>query len=167
MKGLWLCAALAFNITAFSQEHIRILEHNTTYTIYDNASAEIEQHQRMEILSEEGYKEAIYVGYYDKFTKVSEITVDVIDKQGNKVKRLKRNDGIEFGLSPSYEITDVTELTIDPKYKQYPFVLEINAKVKMDGFISMPTWVPRSQFHTAVHKSQLVIVRARQVIINV
>ena len=166
MKGLWLCVALAFNITAFSQEHIRILEHSTTYTIYDNASAEIEQYQRMEVLSDEGYEEAVYVGYFDKFRKVSDITVDVIDKQGNKVKRLKRNDGIEFGLSPSNEITDVTKLIIDPKYKQYPFVLEINANVKLDGFISMPTWVPRSQFHTAVHKSQLVIVRPRQVKIN-
>ncbi len=166
MKGLWLCVALALNIAAFSQEHVRVLEHNTTYTIHDNISAEIEQYQRIEILSEEGYKNAVFVEYFDKFRKITDVTVDVIDKLGNKVKRLRRNDGIEFGLSPSYEISDVTQLIIDPKYKQYPFTLEINSKVKLDGFISMPTWVPRSGFHTAVSKSQLVVVHPRQVKIN-
>lgn len=166
MKAILTTVALIVNVVSFSQEHARILDFKTTYSIYENTVAEIDRYLKIEILSEQGYKYAMYSDYYDKYRKLTDVTVDVIDRNGNKVKRLRRNDGIEFGLSPSYEISDITELFIDPKYKQFPFVMEINYKIKLDGFISMPDWVPRSDFNLAVVKAELAVIRSKKVDVN-
>lgn len=166
MRTIFFCIVLTTNITSFCQEHARILEHTSTYIVHDNLTADIEKHLKIEILSDAGYKFAVYREYYDKFRKLTDVTVDVIDNSGKKVKKLRRNDGIQWGLSPSNEITDVTELYIDPKYKQFPFTLEINYKISLDGFITLPVWVPRSDFNLAVNKSQLTIIYPSGVKIN-
>jgi len=166
MRTLFILALATISSLAVAQEHVRIEEYNTTYILHDNQTAEIEEHYKVKILSEQGYKFSVYSQYYDEFQKITDVTVDVFDRDGKKVKRLRRNDGFEWGLSPSNEFTDITQLSIDPGYKQFPFTVEVNSKIKLDGFISLPTWVPRSEFHVAVDRSQLTVIRPASVKVN-
>lgn len=143
----------------WGQEFARVIDQETTYTIFDEESAEIEERVKIEILSEKGNRFSVFAEYFDRFRKITHITIDVVDKNGNKIKRLNRYDGQELGLSQSYEISDAKLLYINPNVKDYPYTLEINSKVKMNGFLSMPTWVPRGDFHLSVVHAKLNIVR--------
>ena len=166
MKILITLCLVSLCTEGYAQEFARILEHETTYTIHENAKAEIEEHYRIQILSELGQHFGIYEEYLDKFRKIANISLDVFDHNGKKIKRLKRIDGVEFGLSPANEITDGTILTIKPDYKEFPFTVEVNAKINLDGFVSLPAWIPRSQFHLAVDQSRLTVIRPVSTKIN-
>lgn len=150
---------IALPLCCYGQEHARILDHSIQYTIYDNEKAEIDEYYKVIINSEKGEFYGIFQDYTDRFRKITEVTVDVYDQNGKRVKRLKRNDGQEFGFNPSYEINDSKVLVIRPEYKQYPYTVEITSKVKLNGFISFSTWVPRPYFNIAVNHSKLIVSR--------
>jgi hypothetical protein len=147
---------------SYCQEHARILDHTTKYNILNNEEVEIEEFYKITINSEKGDAFSIYQDYSDQFRKIVSITLDVFDKNNKKVKRLRRIDGREFGFNPSYEINDSKVLVINPDYKQYPYTVEINSKVKLKGFISLSTWIPRPYFNIAVNHSKLTIIRPPQ-----
>ncbi len=166
MKKLLLLITLCLPGSVFAQEHARILDHFTRYTIIDSKNVEIEESYRIRINSEKGYQFGIYRDYFDRFRKIKDVSITILDKNGNKVKKLKRSDGREIGFSPSYEINDSKILVIDPQFQQYPFTMEVTSKVKLEGYLSLPTWVPRSYFNLAVDRSTLEVVRPTDLKVN-
>ncbi len=146
---------LHFGINAFGQEHARVIESKTTYHFNTHKSVDVEEYLKLKILSDKGYDHSIVTEYTDKFRKIESISIELFDAHDIKVKRLKKSDGVEIGLSPSYEISDTKMLIIDPKYKEYPFTIEIVKRVHLEGFISLPTWVPQDQFNIRVDHAQL------------
>jgi hypothetical protein len=150
---------LVTSTAIYAQEHARILSQSTIYTIHENETAEIEENYKIEILAEGGYRYSVYQEYLDKFHKVTDITIDIFDQHGKKVKRLRKSDGVEFSFNQSNEISDGKIFYIDPDYKQYPYTIEVKSKVRLDGFLSLPTWIPRFQFNLSVTQSSLTVIR--------
>jgi hypothetical protein len=143
---------------AFAQEHAKILDHSIKYVIYNDEKAEIEEFLKMQINDEKAELFASYRDYTDQFRKITSVSLDIFDKDGKRVKRLRRNDGMEFSFNPSYEINDSKFFILQPEYKQFPYTVEIHSKVALDGFISFPTWLPRPYFNIAVDHSKLTVV---------
>jgi hypothetical protein len=140
------------------QEHARIVDHSIKYIVYNDERVEIEEYRKIVIKNEKADLFAVYQDYTDQFRKISSVTYDLFDKDGKRIKRLRRADGLEIGFHPSYEINDSKMLLILPEYKQYPYTVEVTSKVKLDGFISFPEWLPRPYFNIAVDHSKLTIV---------
>jgi hypothetical protein len=140
-----------------AQEHANLIEQKIIYRIDDEESAEIEEYYKIKILSEKGNLHSVFYDYVDKFRKIADISLTVYDANGNKVKKLKKMDGMEVGFNPSYEITDSKFFFIDPQYKLYPYSIEVHARIKLSGFTSFPTWVPREHFHLGVQKAELSV----------
>ncbi len=155
MKLKLLVGAVFLMPSLFAQEKSIIEENRTSYLLDDKSIIE-EDYLRIKIFSEEGYKNSIYLNYTDKYRDIKSIRVNVYDANNKRVKTLSKGDAIEVGFNPSYEINDAKRIYIDPKYKNYPFVIEMTSKVKLNGFISLPTWVPRNQFDVAVKHAELV-----------
>src|SRR5688572_2366160 len=105
---------IAAHSAIFAQEHARILNHSTTYTIHEGETAEVEENYKIEILSENGHRYSVYQEYLDRFHKVTDITVDIFDQNGKKVKRLRKSDGVEFSFNQNNEISDGKIFYIDP-----------------------------------------------------
>ncbi len=147
---------------AHGQEHARVLSHTTTYTIKNQEDAEIEESYKIQINSEKGKNYAVFQDYTDQFRKISDVTLDVYNAEGKRIKRLRRMDGHEIGFNASYEINDAKILIIEPDYQNYPFVVEVKSTVKLNGYISLPTWVPRGSFNVAVDQSKLMVIRPEQ-----
>jgi hypothetical protein len=166
MKNLLVATLLLVHSVNFAQEHARILDHSTTYTIHENETAEIQEHYKIQILSEKGLSFSVFQEYFDRFRKIDEVTVDIFDQAGKKVKRLRKGDGVEFGFNQSNEISDGKILILDPDYKNYPFTLAVSSKIKLNGFISLPPWVPRFSFHLAVNQSEFIVSRPASLKIN-
>ncbi len=167
MRRFPLIIFLTFPVVSLAQEYARILTHTTVYNIYANQTAEIREHYRLKVNSDKGKDFGVYRDYSDKFRKITDITVDIFDASGKKVKRLNRNDGFETGFNPSYEINDAKTLVIPTEYQQFPYVIEVNSVVRLNGFISLPTWNPRDRFHLAVDYSSLLVKYPKTSRINI
>lgn len=151
-------AGILLSVCCFAQEQARIIDYSIKYIIHDDEKAEIEEYSKITIFNEKADVFGMYQDYTDQFRKITNVTLDLFDKDGKRVKRLKRVDGMEFGFNPSYEINDSKVLVIRPEYKQYPYTVEITSKIKLDGFISFPAWLPRPYFNIGLDHAKLTVV---------
>lgn len=143
---------------SFAQENASVIEQNTIYKLSEDGSAEIDEFYKIKINNEKGLRYAVFQEFVDKFRKLSDITIDVYNKNGEKIKRLKRNEGHEYGFNSSYEITDGKVFVLNPDFKDFPFIVEVKSRLKMNGFTSLPPWVPRSYFNLSVNKASLSVI---------
>jgi Domain of Unknown Function with PDB structure (DUF3857) len=153
-----LLSLLLFPVLLSAQEQARILDHSIKYIIHNDEKAEIEEYSKIRINDEKAEFFAMYRDYTDQFRKITSVTLDVFDKDGKRVKRLKKTDAIEVGFHPSYEINDSKVFILKPEYKNYPFTVEITSKIKLDGFTAFPEWVPRPYFNVAVDHSKFTVI---------
>lgn len=143
---------------SFAQENASVMEQNTIYKLSEDGSAEIEEFYKIKINNEKGIRYAVFQEFVDKFRKLSDITIDVYNKNGEKIKRVKRSEGHEYGFNSSYEITDGKVFVLDPDFKDFPFTIEVRSKLKITGFTSLPPWIPRSYFNLSVQKATLSVM---------
>jgi hypothetical protein len=168
MKSLTLLSStLLIWLNVYSQEYGRIIEHRTSYILQDNLTAEIHEYYKLQINSKEGNSFAIYQDYIDKFRKIEDVTIEIFDANGKRVKKLSKSQGREFGFNQSYEITDGKIFVMKPDYKQYPFTITVESRIKLLGFISLPTWIPQPKFNLSVDHSVLTIQRPESMKINI
>ncbi len=140
-----------------AQEFAIVNTHSTEYKIEGPESASISESYSIKILSDKGKMYGYFQDYTDRFRKITDIEVTIYDDRGEKVKKLKKGDGLEVGFNPSYEISDAKVFFIDPRYEQYPYTIEVKSKVKLTGFIGLPTWVPRPFFNLSVKQADLTV----------
>jgi hypothetical protein len=150
---LWLCPAVGW-----AQEHARVLSHTVTCIVRSEEDAEIQETYRIRILSDKAKMYANFQDYFDKFRKITSVTLDVYSN-GKRVKRMNRSDGLEIGFNPSYEINDGKVLLIRPDYQNYPFEVEVTSTIKLNGYLSLPPWIPRGGFNIAVDQSTFILQR--------
>jgi hypothetical protein len=162
---LGVVLALIYHVVS-AQEYARVLFDNTTYTITEGEVATIEEHYKVRILSEEGYRHAVFFDYTDKFQKIDQVSVEVFDHTGKKVKSLRKGNGLLISVNPYDEVSDAKVLVIDPAYRSYPMTVEVKKRVRRTGFISLPPWVPRHDFHIGVDKASLEVVRGPETTLN-
>lgn len=143
--------------TCVAQEFAIVNFHSTEYNIIDAESAFISESYSIKILSDKGKMYGIFRDYTDRFRKLTDIELVIYDQHGEKVKKLKKNDGIEIGFNPSYEISDAKTFYLDPNYEQYPYTIEVKFLIKLNGFISFPTWVPRPFYNLTVKAATLMV----------
>jgi hypothetical protein len=158
MKGLLLLLIMLPALVR-AQEHARILNQTTAYILDEKGHAEIRESYSIRINSDKGKYFSIYYDYFDRFRKITDVNIEILDDNGTRVKRFRRSDGQELGFNPSYEISDAKVLVIEPEYQNYPFVMNVTSVVKLDGYISLPTWMPRERFNLAVDKATLTVDR--------
>lgn len=156
---------LVFNAitSGWAQENARIIEHSTIYTIYDEGKVQLDDYRRISIKNEKGLRLSVYYDYIDSFRKITEVSVDVFDATGKRVKRLKKVDGHTLAFNQAFEITDARLFVLDPDYQNYPFTVEISSRIELQGFLSLPTWLPGGYFSTYVESAQLTVKRPDQV----
>src|SRR5262245_35701674 len=158
MRSRFTALLLLITGSAFSQEHAHLLKQEVTYTLESSSAVEIEENYTLKILSEKGNTFAVYREYVDDFRKLTDVTIDVYNKDGQKVKRVKKGDGHEFGFSSSYEISSGKVFVLNPDFKDYPYTLEVKTKLKINGFTSLPPWVPRAYFNLGVTEANFSII---------
>jgi len=160
MKFILLLCLLP--VLSFSQEHARILSMQTSFRILNKAEVEIEERIRIKINSDQGRAFAQYFNFIDQFRRISDVNIDIYDMKGYRVKRLRRSDGFEIGFNPNYEIQDSKIFLLRADYQNYPFIMEVHSIIRINGFLSLPTWMPRETFNLSVDQAKLTIIRPIQ-----
>lgn len=162
MKTLFIL--VFFNaLNAIATDNIQILSNETTYEILASDEVKIIEYSLIKINSAEGKRYSYFTEIIDKYRKLKNVEIVIKNSTGKQIKKLNKSDAREYGFNQSYEIDDSKIFVIDPEFQQYPFTMEIKSEMVIRGFISLPTWVPRSNFGISVSMSKLNIKHAKNI----
>ncbi|MFT3903451.1 MAG: DUF3857 domain-containing protein [Niabella sp.] len=100
----------------------------------------------------EGY--AFFYDYYDKFRDIQSISGTLYDAAGNKIKSVKKKDiSDETGNSGAHLAYDERYKAHNFYYKNYPYTIEYEVEVSLNGILHLPEWQPVSAPRVSVEKS--------------
>ncbi len=115
------------------------------------------------ILNEAGERYAAFYDYYDKFRAINSITGTLYDAMGNKLKQVKKKD-IE-DVSDRDEMNLMTDLRFKYHnfyYKNYPFTIEYEEEVELNGIERLPTWSPLPEPYVSLENSKVIVVTPKE-----
>lgn len=111
------------------------------------------------ILNEAGDAYANFGSHYDKMISIDDISGNLYDAFGKKIKSVKKKDITD---KPMYDgISFVTDNRIKEHnfyYKNYPYTIEYEESNTMNGMLSLPQWMPVSEDQVAVQYSKFTVV---------
>jgi len=129
----------------------------TFIEVRNTGKAIYHRHYAYTLLNEAAEDYAALVVGYDKFRLISDISGTLYNAQGKKVKSVKKKEiGDESGTDASSLITDGRYKYHNFYYREYPYTVEYNIEVELNGIFSFPDWMPQSGPQIAVEKSKLV-----------
>lgn len=115
------------------------------------------RHYVYTILNENGDDEAAFVVGYDRFRSINDISGNLYNAEGKKIKSVKRKD-IQDG-----SMVDGMSLITDGKYKyhnfycrEYPYTVEYEMETEMNGIFYFREWIPQDGPQVAVENSKLI-----------
>lgn len=156
MKLLLAFITFCIALPTYSKTSAIVETSVTHYIVQPDNRLLISQTMRVKILEEEGYSSAIYKSYYNTFRKIKRVKYTLYDASGKQIKKLGKNDALDIQLNPSYEISDARLIILDPKYKNFPFTVEIEVEIEYNGFLDFPVWSPRNLPYTEVKDATLI-----------
>jgi hypothetical protein len=133
-----------------------IEEWTTNIDVKKSGGLTIVERIKVKILDEDGYQFGVFRTYYNSFRSVNNIRYVIYDESGNRVKRLGKDDAVDIMWNASYEVADVRLLYLEPNYRNFPFVVEIESETHYNGFIDFPLWMPRYSYDLEVKKAALI-----------
>ncbi|WP_420581369.1 hypothetical protein [Reichenbachiella sp.] len=155
MRSL-LILALLLPFALFGQ-NATVNFHNTTYDFDSKSKYSMIESYSITIHNKNGNKFAVFHDYMDKFRKLSSFKMNLLDGNGNKVKKYGRYDIVEYSFDASYEIDDTKSLYLKPEYALYPYTIEVEVEWNVNGILGLRTWMPQSSFDQAVSEANLEI----------
>jgi hypothetical protein len=118
----------------------------------------IKRHYAITILNEKGDDYAEYTNNYSSWEGLSDITGNLYDATGKKIKTVKRKDISDVSLS------DGMSLMVDDRIKkhnfyhrQYPYTIEYEDEQQLRGTFFLPAWYPVEDDEYSVEQSRYTI----------
>lgn len=110
------------------------------------------------VLNENGNLYAVYQNSYDKLHSLSDISGALYDAAGKKLKSVKKKDIADASLEDDVSlVTDNRYKRHNFYYRQYPYTVEYEDEVTMDGIFFLPRWRPVEDDEFAVQHSRFVV----------
>lgn len=110
------------------------------------------------ILNENGDMYAMYQNSYDKLHSLSDISGTLYDASGKKLKSVRKKDIADASLEDDVNlVTDNRYKRHSFFYRQYPYTVEYEDEVTMDGIFFLPRWRPVDDDEFSVQHSRFVI----------
>ena len=156
MKGCIFILCCFFSVVLQAKTSAIIEEWTTDIEVKKSGGLTIVERIKIKILDEDGYDFGVFRSYYNSFRSVNSIRYVIYDASGNRLKRLGKDDAIDVMWNPSYEVGDVRSLYLEPNYRNFPFVVEIESEIHYNGFIDFPLWMPRYSYDLEVKKASLI-----------
>ena len=152
--------AFVTSITSEQKENASAIvrQYDTKITIEDIGHAEIYQHYTLTVLNPQGDRYANFVEYYDKFSIIKNIDGVLYGPFGNKIKTLKNSDVSDLSATDDISLADDGRIKRHSfNHSQYPYTVEYESTIKMNGIFYFPTWNPIFATNISVEKSSLEV----------
>jgi Domain of Unknown Function with PDB structure (DUF3857)/Transglutaminase-like superfamily len=110
------------------------------------------------ILNAGGDGYALFQKGYDKLTKIQNISGDLFDATGNKLKSLKKNEIKDYSNTSESNLADDDRVKMHNfNHRIYPYTVVYESEEEMNGTFYLPAWVPVFNEKIAVEKTSLTV----------
>lgn len=130
------------------------------YEVTDTDKATMTCHLVMTILNKNADKKAIFQEYYDKFSKINNISGKIYDSNGKMIKKIKSGDISDYSAIDDYSLYEDDRMKIiRPLINNFPYTIEYEWTVNFNAIEEYPTWNPQAYYDVSVEHSsyQLII----------
>lgn len=111
------------------------------------------------VLDQNGDKDAILSIFYDKDSKVQIKQVNIYDKSGKRVKKIKQSEIMDI---PAFDgatlYSDNRMYVYKPNFGDYPYTIEYEYDTEYKNMISYGSWSPFEGYNNAVEYSRLTFI---------
>ena len=127
-------------------------------TIFSTSSARITHKWAVTVLNEAGARFAGYSNSYSSMQELSNISGDLYDANGAKLKSVKRKDIADMSMEDGFSLMQDARIKQHNFYHaQYPYTVQYEDEVNLKGIIGLPTWSPVEGQRYAVQSSTFII----------
>lgn len=127
-------------------------------TIKSDNRAILKEHYVITILNEDGEKFAAYDNDYNKLVSLNDISGNLYDSEGKKLKSIKKKDISDVSASDDETfLTDVREKHFQFYWRTYPYTVEFEDEQDFNGIFFLPHWAPFESQKVSVQESNFII----------
>lgn len=113
----------------------------------------------MTILNKGGEQFGYFIQPYFKFAHVSNVSAVVYDKNGKKVKKIAKDDILDFAIGSATSLySDQRAVIIQPDYDGYPFTVEYSWTVSYSGSLNIPEWNIYPNYDVSVQQEDFTMI---------
>lgn len=100
-----------------------------------------------------------YSIFYDQFTEVDDLECNIYDKDGKKVRTLKKSEIRDYAAFSSYTLfQDDRYKYFQTVYPDFPYTVEVSYQIRHDGFLALPVWYPIADYKLGIKESEVTII---------
>ncbi len=139
------------NADVVVRKHEKILE------VFSESSAVEYVSKTVTILNSDGDYSSYFVAYYNEFSSISKIKIEMFDAQGNKIKEADEIQDISAS-SNSTIYSDSRVKLYKPNIVKYPYTVKYKYKRKINSMLSWPSWNPIRRSNISVESDIYKII---------
>ena len=160
--ALPMCAQQTYPVAAIPAELIEnanaVIRHDQVdITITSRKSMNVKTTRAVTVLNELGMRYMDDREYFSESTDIKSIEALVYDKNGIQIKKIKKKDFKERGVSEGSSIGDGKVLYLDYTPVQYPFTMVFTSEVQTSNTAFIPQWTPLYGTFVSTEKSGITI----------
>jgi hypothetical protein len=97
--------------------------------------------------------------FYDKFTKIKDVSCVVYNMAGEKVKTIQGDKILDLSAISGYSLFEDSRVKlVDADYALFPFTVEFEWEVVYTGTLFYPTWMPYDRYSVSIQQSSFNVI---------
>lgn len=137
-----------FSVTPFlllKSDHSVVKNYNATLEIKSTENATYHIRKVVTILSPEAKESGKLILPYGGFQDILNLEGALYSKDGELIRRLHEDEGMDISLSGGYTLYQDTRLKIYELYHEaYPYTVVYDYEIALDGLLSLPAFYPQN-----------------------
>ncbi|RYY48146.1 MAG: DUF3857 domain-containing protein [Chitinophagaceae bacterium] len=126
--------------------------------IRSKGNASIRHHYIYTILNSSGEKYAAFTKHYDKLVKVSDISGNLYDADGAKLRSVKKGEVKDYSNTAESNLADDDRVKFHNfNHTVYPYTVEYESEEEFEGIFHLPRWLPMPGERVAIEKSVIKV----------
>jgi len=106
------------------------------------------------ILNSKADNYAHFFEYYSPFIKLSDISGVIYDKDGKKIRKIKKKEIHDLSAVSNISIYDDNrKKVVEVNHNEYPYTIEFEYEKRYKGILSYPWWTPVPNYNISVQSS--------------
>ncbi len=130
-----------------------------SYHLINPGKAVLTRHKVITILNEHTNGLTQMYVVYDKHSKINSFSGEILDTEGNRIRKIKKDDITDNSLVGSYTLfQDDRYLSFDGLHHSYPYTIVFDYEITYNGIVSINRWMPIPGYRVSVEKSTFSII---------
>ncbi len=138
--------------------HAVIREQNVKVLIKSSAEMQVFKKKVVSILDRKGDGFATFYEYYDDFSKIKNIEIEIYDAEGEKIKSVKRKEIKDYNVEDGFSLYNDTRILYYHHISNiYPYTISISYEIETSNTAFIPGYIPVYAEETGIENSHYSI----------